>query len=391
MGIIFTLLTYIKQFQENLPLTPPVMMNIFYIFSMILIFNLLGSFLYSRIKKMEQRLISNEKNLFQIKELYKEIVNNVKSGILIVNQEGNILYSNPSGMRILGFDPVGKNFENIFHQKIDQEANREELVTEINGRKLIAGMSSSRILLQDEDLYLIVFQDLTRIKEMEEKLLEAEKFAVIGEMASNIAHELRNPLATIRASSELLVEEIGNQYAGNKKASKIANILISESERIENLVKQILTYSKEITLKMEKVNLPELLERIFLKFQQRFPDVSLTIEGKKDAIIDGDPMWLEEAFSNLIQNSIDAIGDKGKIFVSITKNGTNYTLFFSDSGDGIPREIEDKIFQPFFTTKRNGTGLGLALTRKIITAHGGIIQWDSEKKGFTIIFPGEPR
>ncbi len=140
---------------------------------------------------------------------------------------------------------------------------------------------------------------------------------------------------------------------------------------------------------MEKINLPELIQRIFLKFHQRFPDVSLTIEGEKDAIIDGDPMWLEEAFSNLIQNSIDAMGDKGKMLVSIRKTGANYTIFFSDSGEGIPREIEDKIFHPFFTTKRNGTGLGLALTRKIINSHGGAIQWDSEKKGFIIILPGE--
>ncbi len=387
-GIIFTLITYLYYYQIGLPVNPPTMMKVFYIFSSILIFNVLGSFLYSRIGKMEEKLKTQEKNLSEIKELHKLIVNNVKSGIMITGENGTILYANPAATKILGLNPVGKHIEELFPIRIDNDIERLEVEINQNNNRVIIGMSATEIIVEDVTGLLILFQDLTKIKEYEKQLMEKEKLALIGEMASNIAHELRNPLATIRASSELLIEELEDVNNGKNKLQKLTGILIKESDRIEHLVKQILNYSRTLILKKENINLKKLISEQFERVvsSNKSNETKLVIDGE-NLIISGDPLWLGEAFLNLFQNSFEALGGNGTIKVTINKLNNQIQIKISDTGNGVPEDLKDKIFQPFFSTKRKGTGLGLALTRKIINAHDGEIIWDSTNKAFVITLP----
>ncbi len=388
-GIIFTLITYLYYARLSLPVSPPALMKIFYIFSAILIFNILGSYLYSRIGKMEEKLKTQEKNLTEIKELHKLIVNNVRSGILITNEDGTIIYANPSAIKILGFNPTGKKFSEVFPTEIDRNLNRKEIEMELNGKNIILGLSATEMSSEEVKGCLILFQDLTQIKEYEKQLMEKEKLAMIGEMASNIAHELRNPLSTIRASSELLIEELQDINGEKNKLKKLTDILITESDRIEHLVKQILNYSKVLVLNKEPIELRDLIQEQFQRVAQTGNShITLSIRGS--ARIKGDALWLGEAFLNIFQNAFEALGETGEITVTITRDqDNNVKIIIKDSGEGIPEELKDKIFQPFFTTKRRGTGLGLALTKKIFNAHGGDIRWDSTIKAFVITLPGD--
>jgi len=386
-GIGFTLLTYYYQFQNGLPVTPEITMKIFYIFSAILIFVLLGSFLTSRLTKMEKKIETQEKSLTEFRELYQTIVNNVGSGILITDTGGKILFANPSAMKILGENPAGKNIKTIFGTIPSPTLFREELQINYEDKNLVIGLSASEINIGGEKHILITFQDLTRIKEVEKKLIEKEKFALIGEMASNIAHDLRNPLSAVKLSVELLLEELNKKEPDDAKINRFASVLTEESERIEHLIKQILNYSREIQIKEEKIDLREFLKETFKKTSnENNAQTELEITGE-NTVINGDRFWLQEAFINLFQNSIEAMNRRGKIIVHVEKKDNSINLKISDTGEGIPDQYAEKIFQPFFTTKQKGTGLGLPLVKKIITAHRGTIYWDRRDKCFVVKIP----
>ena len=384
-GIIFTLISYFLRFKSEIGISPDITMKIFYIFSAILLFTLLGSFLYSRITKMEKTIEKQAKDLSEVKELYKDIVTNVRSGIIITSLKGTILYSNPSAQKILGMNPLGQSAQSLFGYIPPPERMREEITTEINGKFLIIGLGVAEISIRGEKNLLLTFQDLTKVKKMERELMEKEKFATVGEMASNLAHELRNPLATIKASTQLLLEEM--KKGETEKYKKVASILLNESERIEHLIQQLLTFTKTIQLKKERIKIREIINEVFNRTAPAFPErkVSLYVEGN-NGIIMGDKFWLEEAFINLFRNSFESMEDDGIIRVRIWEEKNAKHLLLSDSGEGVPYELKEKIFHPFFSTKKGGSGLGLSLTKKIITLHGGEIIWDSHLKGFHIIF-----
>lgn len=227
-----------------------------------------------------------------------------------------------------------------------------------------------------------VLRDITERKRIEEALQRAEQMKLVGEWATSLAHEIKNPLAGIKVSVEVLADEL--ETAEDKA---VVNRAVEEIKRIEFLLKSLLNFAKPPKPQLTLTHLNEVLNKT-AAFALRHPSLSQNLAGKVlvetrfDARVPdimADPMQLQQIFLNLLLNSIEAMPAGGTLTLETRLNsgGRRVRVTISDTGGGIPEASEEKIFQPFFTTKKKGSGLGLAITKRLIEQHGGGIAVES--------------
>ena len=218
--------------------------------------------------------------------------------------------------------------------------------------------------------FIVVFQDLTQIKRLETEIKQKEKWAAIGELSSNIAHEIRNPLASLKGSIEMLKED---SVPRNYK-ERLMEIALSEMNRLNRIITEFLTYSRPSPPEYKKFDLSRVLEEtseLLSNVEQNKKHV-LIKKNFPDALeIEADPHKMRQVFWNLGINAIEAMPDGGELIIS-AGNGDGFAeIAFQDFGMGIDERNIEKIFYPFFTTKEQGTGLGLAIAYRIIEEHNG--------------------
>jgi PAS domain S-box-containing protein len=267
--------------------------------------------------------------------------------------------------------------------------NRELIFKSKNGAKLNVTFSGSIVkskLGHDIGIVCIV-HDITDSKKMEEKLVKAEKLASIGELAGQIGHDLRNPLAAIK-NGIYLIKKKDNQLEGTKKEElfKCIENAIEDSNRI---ISSLVDYSSELNLEPEQCTLKSLLSHALSNIY--VPDHLNIINNVTDeAEMNLDAQRMEKVFTSIIKNAIDASPEKGNIQIQSILKGENVEISFTDSGIGIPDSILPKLFAPLVTTKAKGMGMSLATCKRIVEAHGGKITVESTVgKGttFTINLP----
>lgn len=234
----------------------------------------------------------------------------------------------------------------------------------------------------------VLFRDVTKSKKLENELIEKEKLASVGRMAAHISHEIRSPLALISINLELLKQGL----ALNEKKLKSLSIIETELARLNSLLNDILKFSVEFSLYKSLFYINEMLDYIGQLMKATCNERNVTyINLVKPIQIFGDRSKIEGAFINLIMNSLEAINNDGKIEIySSNQNEDKFVnIFIKDSGCGI--EEPEKIFQTFFSTKKNGTGLGLPIVKNILEKHGGSIKLLSSKPGETIFMIKFPK
>lgn len=232
--------------------------------------------------------------------------------------------------------------------------------------------------------YLMLF----RKREEEGRLLQEEKLSVVAQLAAGIAHEIRNPMTSIKGFAQL---------AATSKTGltpEQINIVINESERIESLIRETILLAKPTQIDFNPVNLTKLLDDVtkLMQPQLQLKDVELTVTVEKVIpMILGEPNHLKQVFINLIKNSIDAVPDYGgQVFINLKRIDQNAVITTSDNGCGISPDIQKKLGYPFVTTKDEGTGMGLTVSYRIIQNHGGKISAKSDARNgttFTIELP----
>ena len=234
---------------------------------------------------------------------------------------------------------------------------------------------------------ILIFQDLTKLREMEEDLKRADRLAAIGKMAAGIAHEIRNPLASISGSIEILKDELGN--AGPNK--QLMGIILREVGRLNSLIEDFLLFARPISPGKEKIHLNPLVKEILKMFANSpdfNPQIRLETRYRDDLFIQGDPHQIRQVFWNLFINAAQAMPKGGELLVELSKNSSslpfskgqaNGEISISDTGVGIEENEIGKIFDPFFTTKERGTGLGLSIVHSILESYGGKIKVQSQK------------
>jgi two-component system sensor histidine kinase PilS (NtrC family) len=257
-----------------------------------------------------------------------------------------------------------------------------------DGASLILGFSISPLKdSNDREMgNILIFQDLTRLREMEEHLKRADRLAAIGKMAAGIAHEIRNPLASISGSIEILKDEVGN----SPQNQQLMGIVLREVNRLNSLIADFLLFARPISPGKEKIHLHRLLEEILQMFTHSpdfTPQIRLETQFHGDLYIQGDPHQIRQVFWNLFINAAQAMPEGGTLRVDLRRNSSPAPLTegrlygevaVCDSGTGIGEEEMGKIFDPFFTTKERGTGLGLSIVHSIVESYGGKITVQSK-------------
>jgi len=223
------------------------------------------------------------------------------------------------------------------------------------------------------------------IEEKTHEILKSERLSAIGELSGRLAHDLRNPLSVMKMSIDLIKQSPADSKLSDENVTKRIDLIEKSIDRISHQVDDVLGYVRNSPLNLKNVSLRELIENSIDKVN--IPN-DVTIElPKNDVNVDCDTVKLDAVFINLIVNSIQAMHDGGKIEIKISVQNNLVILQFIDSGDGISDENISKIFEPLFTTKQKGTGLGLASCKNIVEQHQGEISVENNPTTFTIILP----
>ncbi|MCF6095439.1 HAMP domain-containing histidine kinase [Thermovorax subterraneus] len=219
----------------------------------------------------------------------------------------------------------------------------------------------------------------------EDDKVPSESLSVIGELAASAVHEIKNPLFSIRGFLQIL----DNTLSESDKRKEYVKIMISEVDRLESLVKDFLMLAKIKSDSKELVWVCELIKEVIELYKNSFEKKKIQFKlciNDESIFLWADRDQLEQVFINLIQNAFEAVEEGGSIDIIVSKLNEKVTVEVKDNGRGIGPEVKDKIFSPFFTTKKNGTGLGLFISKRIVENHGGNIYFNSvEEEGTTFV------
>jgi len=322
------------------------------------------------------------------------LLESLPTGLILIDKNKIIIEANPEAKKLLGRNIESKDIENIFKNAekglFDNLFNGESIersVLELGN--LLIGFSASPVFDNENNIVgsSIILRDITEIREMEEELRRRDRLAALGEMVAGLAHEIRNPLASIKAGIESLSFERGK----SSNNLKFQSIVLHEITRLERIVNDMTLYASDKDLMKTKVNLKGLIGEILLMFSQEIAEKNIhvknNLKGNLVCYVDRDKIIT--VLNNLFLNAMEAIGEDGHIEFNIRRGKKNMIIQVKDDGGGIPEEIIPKLFIPFFTTKSKGTGLGLSIINRMIQNHHGTIKATNEGKGtcFTITLP----
>jgi two-component system sensor histidine kinase PilS (NtrC family) len=332
-------------------------------------------------RRLAAEVQAGREELQELGELHRRIVDNVSSGLLTVTRAGLVSSFNQEAERITGFSAqqvLGRPLVELFPTlgPIDAGERQRRIQLEYldrSGRTLHLGMSLSwlRNARGEPDGAILIFQDLTHLVEMEEQLRKSERLGAIGQLAAGLAHEIRNPLASLSGAVELLASDLP---ASDRHSQALSQIVQRETARLNRLVSDFLTYARPGPGRSEPVALLALLEELA---QLVARDASLGIEVKLDVPAGlaalGNPDQLRQVFWNLVLNAAQSEPSDRAVHVRAWRTPGGVEVAIEDHGCGIDPETRDRLFEPFYTTKPKGTGLGLATVHRVVEAHGGRI------------------
>ncbi|WBL17701.1 two-component system sensor histidine kinase NtrB [Sutcliffiella sp. NC1] len=242
--------------------------------------------------------------------------------------------------------------------------------------------SQSELKNKNEQLIgrIIHFIDITEIEEMQRKIQQTEKLALLGEMSAGAAHEIRNPLTVISGFIKLMKQSFTKEQ--NEKYQLA--LLLKELDRINSIVDDMLLIARPTTQHLIKMSIIDIINEIPKLFNNNSRlKVTINLDDTKLFL---DPKQMKQVLYNLARNSMEAMGGTGELSVYSVKKEKEYQLFIKDTGIGMPDETKKLVFNPFFTSKETGTGLGLTIVQRIVDNHGGTIEvYDTSEKGTTIL------
>jgi two-component system sensor histidine kinase PilS (NtrC family) len=392
------------QFYYQMPPAPETIFSAQYflynVFTHILAFYIvafLSGNLAERLHIAIQTLQQKETYIDHLKAVSKDIIESMPSGIFTTDLNWGIATFNNSAQKITGkshADVIGKTPQDIFPfiKDLKSPIERVEGQMENNGSTIYIGIRLSPLKNSDGvPIGMIgIFQDLTQVKAMEAEMRKKEKWAFIGELSALIAHELRNPLASLKASVEMLREK----KVSGQHAEQLMKIAITEMDRLDGIVTDFLIYAKPQQPSKDSVDIHHSLRDLTALLQNSAEDKgNCMISGEFDGklFVTADSKQLQQVFWNLGINAVEALSDSGEVTISTEQRNNTVEVVFRDTGVGVDRSDMEKIFYPFFTTKEKGTGLGLAIAQRIVEEHGGRIKVESLGIGsgttFRVILP----
>ena len=334
------------------------------------------------------------RTLDEMREYTRNVLESMPNGLITVDRSLSVATFNPTALEILGKGreevegkPIGEllPLENEVRKVLsDSESILEKEVRISNeGRgKTFLFLSVSPLKEPDSKVArgaVIILRDVTVIRDLEQKVMMNEKFAALGRLSAGVAHEIRNPLNSIKG----FIQYFQKKLDLDEEDYKYTDLMLTEVDRLNRVISKLLAYSKPREPRMSIRSLDEVVDHCLRVLEREFASASIRLErkycGESVPLVLMDADQMTQVFLNILLNAIEATPAGGAIsVVSETTGGSKVSLVVQDSGEGIPREHLDKIFDPFFSTKKKGTGLGLAIVKSIIEAHDGEIEVESE-------------
>ncbi len=331
------------------------------------------------------------------------LLESVPSGVVAVDPEGRIGTLNRAAQEITGLGPdaVGRPFGEVFPLAGDPRPTLDDLereprstveVRRPGGDTGLLGLRVSPFRGEGDEVLgrVVVFQDVTRLQRLEAQEARNRRLVAMGEMAAGIAHEIRNPLGSLELFASHLVEELrGSPH------EELAGHVLKGLQNLSRVTGNLLLFARKVELKRRPVDLAEILSEalLYARAAVRAKGVSLD-EALAPAPVDADPDLLRQAFLNLLLNAVQAVDEGGRIRVSVEPDPAEdppvARLRVGDDGPGVPLEALEKVFDPFYTTRAQGVGLGLAIVQHIVSAHGGWVSVGTDDLGGAAFVVGLP-
>ena len=344
--------------------------------------------------------LSREKNFLE------DIFNILDEGIVVLDDNKDILFINQNAKNIFQInqaDIIGKNIlkyalDHRFYIFLDEiwKLRDKTINTEItlNTPKLRSySVTIVNYFLDEEDLSckIFVFNDITDKKEQLEQLLHHEKISAFNLLSAGVAHEIGNPLNSLNIHLQLLHQELSALQSGNKESLlELVNIATEEINRLDSIIKRFLKTIRPFRLNIQENNICDILKQVLKVMKPEIESAGLTLGQLLDDRIElflFDKDLMKQAIGNIIKNAVQACEKGDKINIDLSRQKKNICkIVVNDTGKGIDKNIMNKIFDPYFTTRDEGSGLGLMMVKRIIDAHGGDVSVMSEKgKGTSVV------
>jgi two-component system sensor histidine kinase AtoS len=358
------------------------------------------NFVYKKYIENLEHLQSNYREMeSEYNELRDEIFTDLKLGVVTVNEQGKITYINKIAQDLLGvIDNLDSPEDTSSFQALLQETlatgtrfNQHVLVLPITTGTYYYSFNTAPLYDENDNIAgaVAVFQDITEKKLIEQEILQMEKYSLVAELAAGTAHEIRNPMTTLRGFLQILSKE----FKSETKGSEYCSLMINEIDRANTIIKEFLLLTKPTAPKLKEADLHVILEEIFLLIESKslLENVDLRrVYTRSLPLVRVDVSQIKQVFLNLATNSIQAMPDGGELTISTYTEKNKAFVKFSDTGCGIDQAVAHRIMDPFFTTKESGTGLGLTISYRILESHGGKLSFHSipgKGTSFTVELP----
>ncbi len=362
----------------------------------------LSGALADQLQRADRSLREKEQGLNRLRAFHENIVHSISSGVFTTDERGRITSFNPAAQEATGYaceHVQGHPWREVFNWHPGQQADECALNGSSNmrfeveckradGNRLILGMTLAPLQEQGTETGLVgVFKDLTQIRDLEEEMRRKEWLASLGEMSAGMAHEIRNPLGALAGAMQMLRKDL----QVDETSRHLMDIAVREATRLDGIISEFLKYARPPALNLAEYDLNKVLADTLdlVQHEARIRtniEIVTSLAGRLlSAQVDQDQM--KQVFWNLATNAFDAMPTGGQLTITtgcrkIEVGGRKADVIeisFQDTGEGIQKKNLDKIFLPFFTTKKQGSGLGLAAVHRIVDLHGGWIRVDSQE------------
>lgn len=357
---------------------------------------LLTSYLSEQLQRTSRELDANRQNLAELRALNQNVVESIPSGLITVSSFGTASFVNPAGAHILQADPsmiLGRHITELGFFTYDEWNNaRSDLSTGLVVRREIEnlmvggvphsiGFAVSPLTTLDGTAsgYTLIFQDLTEMKKLEAELRLKDRMAAVGELSAGIAHEIRNPLAAIAGS----VQVLKNSQSLSPQEQRLMSIVLKESERLNKSISDFLRFVRPQEKRAVAFDVAASLSET-LDLLANSPELGPNHQLRREIFpasyqIVGDADQIRQVFWNIARNAVQAMPAGGTLNVHTMIAGDAYHIIFTDNGRGMSEADLQRLFQPFRTNFPSGTGLGMAISYRIVQEHGGRIDVTSRE------------
>ncbi len=341
----------------------------------------LSSALSAKLRQAGMELRDKSGELLSLQALHENVIHSIRSALITTDLEGRITLVNTPGQKVLertASSIYGRHISDLFVDRLPHlesvSAQCEVRGLTPSGKEKTFDVNVTALIIPEQGTigYVYTFEDRTELRRLEGEVRMRDRLAAVGRLAAGIAHEIRNPLASIAGSINVL----SDVTPFNEEQKTLVNIITRESTRLNAIISDFLVYSREKSFKFSRMNLIPLLEDALVLLANRSQAKELNIVRdyavpEAFATIDGDR--IKQVLWNLLENAVRAMNGKGTITVSVRAMGDFLQVGVRDTGPGIAPNLTEKIFEPFQSQFEGGTGLGLAIVYQIVQAHGAKI------------------